>query len=220
MTSGKVMNLPASPGHVFRIGISDSLMSLPVWITSLQGAPRLSMTFGKKEPISASMGSIFNLSSKPEGICGFSRVSIRPAILSSESVSRASRMRRSLPNWFISTRAPGWPFTFSKSSAGPPASAVPRPIFATRSAISAISRFGSTSTRIRFSSPLLSSRAIHSRRSRYAMCKGPLCTKVARLDGSAAQTETPRHLNGVFQQIMFRGEVMRRVPLGSKRGYC
>ena len=30
-------------------------------------------------------------------------------------------MRRSLPNWFIRTRAPGWPLTFSKRRAGPPA---------------------------------------------------------------------------------------------------
>ena len=40
---------------------------------------------------------------------------------SSESVSSASRMRRSLPNWFISTLVPGYPFTFSNKSAGPPA---------------------------------------------------------------------------------------------------
>ena len=30
-------------------------------------------------------------------------------------------MRRSLPNWFIRTLAPGWPLTFSKRRAGPPA---------------------------------------------------------------------------------------------------
>ena len=107
ITSGRVMNGPASPGHVFRMGISDNLMSLPVCTTSLQGASLREITFGKYEPISASMGSSFNLSIRFDGICGLISDSIRPAMLSSESVCSASFMRRSLPNWFISTRAPG-----------------------------------------------------------------------------------------------------------------
>ena len=98
MTSGSVMNLPASPGQVFRIGISDSWMSLPVCTTSLHGASLRETTLGKYEPTSASMGSSFSLSRRLDGICGLMSDSIRPAMLSSDSVCSASFMRRSLPN--------------------------------------------------------------------------------------------------------------------------
>src|SRR6266545_1042311 len=65
-------------------------------------------------------------------------------------------MRRSVPNWLISS---GWlDFWFSKRSAGPPARTV-------RSTISVISRCGSVSTATRTSSSSRSSSAIHARRS-------------------------------------------------------
>jgi hypothetical protein len=63
------------------------------------------------------------------------------------------------------TRVPGKPATFSKRSAGPPALVVPRPDFETRSVISAISRRGETSWRMRRSSPDLSRSWIQSLRS-------------------------------------------------------
>src|SRR5580658_6661417 len=122
---------------VLRPGLEDGssrrLTSSPRWMTCLQGASFAGMTLGKKLPTSASMGSIFILSMKLVGVCGLRKVRMRLAMSSRESVSRARRMRRSLPNWFMRTRAPGWPFTFSKRRAGPPAFDVPRPSLAVRS---------------------------------------------------------------------------------------
>ena len=66
-------------------------------------------------------------------------------------------MRRSLPNWLISTGR-SEPITFRNSSAGPPA-------FITRSAISVISRWGSTGASTSINSPIPRSACIHSRRS-------------------------------------------------------
>ena len=79
----------------------------PLRMTSLQGASERSTTLGKKLPTSARVGKSFSLSSRLTGVGGWSRVRMRSAISSSESASRASFMRRSEPNWFIKTRAPG-----------------------------------------------------------------------------------------------------------------
>ena len=75
---------------------------------------------------------------------------MRAATSSRLSTSSAIFMRRSLPNWFINTRLPGYPFTVSNSNAGPPGAPFApclrypgRPHFDTRSVISAISRIGS-----------------------------------------------------------------------------
>ncbi|CAM5411058.1 hypothetical protein SGLAM104S_09010 [Streptomyces glaucescens] len=65
--------------------------------------------------------------------------------------------RRSVPKTFMA-RGIDDPFTFSKSSAGPPA------LF-TRSTISPTSRWGSTSTLMRFRSPSRSSALSRERRS-------------------------------------------------------
>ena len=70
------------------------------------------------------MGSIFNFSSSLRRL-EMEQRPMRPAMSSSESTFSASFMRRSLPNWFISTFAPGNPFTFSNSSAGPPGPRAP-----------------------------------------------------------------------------------------------
>src|SRR6266404_6513762 len=105
---------------------------------------------------------------------------MRSAISSSRSTPRAISMRRSEPNWLISTGTPFAPFTFSNSSAGPPG----RPYFLaapleTRSAISVISSTGSTSVRILLSSPARSSAAIQSLRSLYGNLRSSLSKLVA-----------------------------------------
>ena len=79
------------------------------------------------------------------------------ATSSSCSTPNARHIRRSVPNWLISSGC-SEPFGFSNSSAGPPALTV-------RSTISVISRSGSTSAETRTSSPSRSSSAIQSRRS-------------------------------------------------------
>ena len=84
------------------------------------------------------------------------------ATSSSRSTPKARHMRRSVPNWLISSGC-SEPFGCSKRSAGPPALTV-------RSTISVISRCGSTSAATRTSSPSRSSSAIQSRRSRSRSC--------------------------------------------------
>ena len=88
---------------------------------------------------------------------------MRSAIRSSRSTPgtrpSAIAMRRSEPNWLMSTLWPAWPFTFSNSSAGPPGAYFSfvalcgplacDPILHTRSVISVISSSGETSSRMR-----------------------------------------------------------------------
>ena len=174
-THGSVMNGPPSLGQVvstgsFRRSIPSPPSSTLRCTTCLHAASFAAIVLGKKLPTSASVGSSFSLANNPCGVGGCTSERIRPAISSSESTSRASLMRRSLPNWFISTFAPGKPVTFSNKIAGPPALAVPLPSLAARSAISAISRYGLTASRMRRSSPALSSCWIQSRRSVVATC--------------------------------------------------
>ena len=163
MTQGKVMKRPASWGQHCSTGNSSSEKSFFL-MTSLQGP--VATVLGKNLPMSASMGSIFSFSRKPSGDFMLSNWRMRSAISSRRSTSSAICMRRSEPNWLISSGMPLEPFTFSNSSAGPPG----RPYLVaapleTRSVISVTSRIGSTSVRIRFSSPACSSTAIHSLRS-------------------------------------------------------
>src|SRR6478672_10896547 len=95
-------------------------------------------------------------------------------------------MRRSVPNWLISS---GWlaPFGLSKRSAGPPA-------FTVRSTISVISRSGSTSAATRTSSPSRSSSAIHSRRSCIGIGSAPVAQPVCFLgDGDHREKDEAGH---------------------------
>ena len=86
---------------------------------------------------------------------------------SSSPMPRATRL--TVPNRFANTGIE-CPFGFSNSSAGPPARS-------TRSPISVISSFGSTSAPMRLSSPRASSWAMKSRRSAYRMRVIPLSVR-------------------------------------------
>ena len=73
----------------------------------MHGASLAAMVRGKNLPTSASMGSIFNFSKKAFGRLDLQKARMRSATSSRESTLSASFMRRSLPNWFISTWLPG-----------------------------------------------------------------------------------------------------------------
>ncbi len=159
ITHGSVIKRPPSCGQHCRMGKS-SREKFSFLMTSLHGP--VATILGKNLPISASMGSIFSFSRKPSGDFILSNWRMRSAISSRLFTPSAICMRRSEPNWLMRTGTPFPPFTFSKSSAGPPG----RPYFLaapleTRSAISVISRMGSTSVLIFLSSPARSSAAIH-----------------------------------------------------------
>src|SRR5271154_1373327 len=128
---------------------------LSVRTTSWQ-AP-LRTDFGKNDPISASLGSIFTFSSRPCGDCKSRNELMRAATSSSESTSRARHIRRSVPTRLVTTGMRE-PFGRSNSNAGPAA-------FTARSEISVISRTGSTSSEMRRSSSCFSSLWMKSRRS-------------------------------------------------------
>ena len=177
------MKRPASCGQHWRMGKS-SREKLSRLITSLQGP--VATILGKNFPASVSSGSILSLSRKPCGDLRSMKTRMRSANSSKEFTPRASFIRASEPNWLMRTWEPGWFFMFWKRRAGPPGfcaefrlaslgetaqAAVPTwPVVVltpllTRSVISAISRMGSTSVWMRFSSPARSRAAIHWRRS-------------------------------------------------------
>ena len=131
--------------------------SSPVSTISWQ-AP-LETTFGRESAIDFSFFRPWIFSRRPSGGCISSTSASFSATASRLGAPNAMAMRRSVPNWLMSSGC-SEPFGFSKSSAGPP------PAFTRRSTISVISRYGSTSAVIRCSSPSRSSSAIHSRRSR------------------------------------------------------
>ena len=163
ITQGKVIKRPASWGQHCNMGKSSS-EKLFFLMTSLHGP--VATILGKNLPMSASLGSILSFSRKPSGDFMLSNWRMRSAISSRRSTSSANCMRRSEPNWLISSGMPLAPFTFSNNRAGPPG----RPYLVaapleTRSVISVTSKMGSTSVRIRCSSPPCSSAAIHSLRS-------------------------------------------------------
>ncbi len=147
------------------MGKSKRLTSLPFWITSLH-APDFTL-FGKNDPSSASFGSILILSKSPCGVSIARNPRIRAATSSRSSTSNASAIRRTPPNALISKGCRD-PFGLSNSSAGPTEFGARFASRATRCATSAISRTGSTSARMRFSSPSFSSLFTNSRKSAYA----------------------------------------------------
>ena len=113
--------------------------------------------FGKKAPISASLGSILSVPITPSGFCIASSAEIRPATSSIDSTSSASSIRRMDAKALIRTGIFD-PVGFSNSSAGPPR-------LTERSANPVISSTGSTSKGMRSSSPCFSSACMNSRRS-------------------------------------------------------
>src|ERR1700730_10159796 len=155
ITAGSVMNGAGSPGQQRWIGRRPRSMSSPVSTTSCTGAR--DTVFGIESPCDFSRFRPLTFSTSPGGGCSSRTSSRRCAMSSRRSTPNARHMRRSVPNWLISS---GWlePLGRSNSRAGPPAWTV-------RSTISVISRSGSTSTETRASSPSRSSSAIQSRRS-------------------------------------------------------
>ena len=155
ITAGSVMNGPASPGQQVCTGSRPRSTSSP-WRTISWQAPRFT-TFGRESAIDFSVFSPRTLAASPSGGCS-SRISDSlAATSSSDSTPNARHIRRSVPNWLMSSGI-ALPFGCSNSSAGPPARTV-------RATISVTSSFGSTAAETRTSSPDRSSRAIHSRRS-------------------------------------------------------
>ena len=152
-TSGRVTNGPPSSGQHVRIGSRSRSGSSSH--TSWQG-PSFTI-LDENDASSRSLPRAFILATTPWGGCRSISDSMRSPRASRLSVPSAMHMRRSVPNWLISTGS-RLPVTLVNSSAGPPA-------LETRSAISVISRTGSTGASMRTSSPLFSRRAIHSRRS-------------------------------------------------------
>ena len=159
------MKRPPSCGQHFKIGNSQRLTSFPVRMTSLQG-PAFTL-FGKNDPSSASFGSILILSKSPCGESIFKNPWIRWAISSRPLTSKASSIRRTLPNALISNGVRE-PFGFSNKSAGPTLSGCLPFARAIRCVTSVISSTGSTSARIRFNSPSFSNFRTNSRKSAYA----------------------------------------------------
>src|SRR6476619_3117172 len=94
-------------------------------------------TFGRESAIDFSFPSARILPMKPSGGVISRTSETSPPRSSSRSTPSAMHIRRSVPNWLMRSGIDE-PRTFRKSSAGPPP-------FVTRSVISAISRFGSTS---------------------------------------------------------------------------
>ena len=160
ITAGSVMNGAGSPGQQRCTGSNERSMSSPSSTISCTG-PRRTVC-GRESATDLSFCSPRTLSISPDGGC-ISRMSpTLRATSSSRSTPNARHMRRSVPNWLISSGCSA-PLGLSNRSAGPPA-------FTVRSTISVISRSGSTSAATRTSSPSRSRRAIQSRRSRISAC--------------------------------------------------
>ena len=149
------MNGAASPGQQVWTGRRPRSTSSPVRTTSCTGPLRT--LFGCESAIDFNFFRPRTFSARPCGGCISSTSPSRRPTSSSESAPKARHIRRSLPNWLISSGC--WlSFGCSNSSAGPPA-------LMTRSMISVTSRCGSTSAATRTSSPSRSRSEIHSRRS-------------------------------------------------------
>ncbi len=169
---------PPSSGQVKRAGSSSRFTSSPVSTTSWTGA---SPDFTCRGGTCAIEASLPKASRKPVKPCGSSGLS-RPAIFSETSSGplRPSALARrcSVPKTFIASGIDE-PLTFSKSRAGPLA-------FWTRSTISPISRWGSTSALMRLRSPSRSRARRNERRSSYAMpvsIRHPIAWLVSRAPG-------------------------------------
>ncbi len=152
---------PPSSGQVKSAGRSSRSTSSPVSTTSCTGASVDFTFFGGTCAIEASLPKASRNPVKPCGSSGFSRPAIFSEISSGPFSPSDLARRRSVPKTFIASGTEQ-PFTFSKSSAGPLA-------FWTRSTISPISRWGSTSALMRLRSPSRSRARRNERRSSYAM---------------------------------------------------
>ena len=156
ITAGSVMNGAGSPGQ--HVWIGRRVMSTSSPVSTISWQTPLETTFGRESAIDLSFFRPWIFSRRPSGGCISSTSASFSATASRLGAPNAIAMRRSVPNWLMSS----WcsePFGFSKSSAGPP------PALTRRSTISVISRYGSASAVIRCSSPSRSSSAIQSRRS-------------------------------------------------------
>ena len=158
----QVISGATSSGQHCMIGILVRSTSSPCTTFCWQGAPR-SRLVGMFSTC-LNWGSLSKRSRKPFGGSGsFRKASNFPtsrrALTSSCPIPNATR--RGVPNKLHSTGIV-YPFGFSNSNAGPPARRV-------RSAISVISRWGSTGNVMRFNSPCCSSSVRKSRRSWYFM---------------------------------------------------
>ena len=173
ITQGRVMNRPPSFGQHCRMGKSSS-EKLSRLMTSLQGP--VGTVLGKNLPISASMGSIFTLSRKPCGDLTSMKARMRSAISSRDVDFEGETHAAGGAELVDQKLLAGITFEIFKEerfaaglrSFGPLDSegGCPRAgDFDTRSVISVISRIGSASVRMRFSSPARSSALIQSRRS-------------------------------------------------------
>ena len=125
---------------------------------SLPGKAPLETILGKNAPISASFGSILSLPMQALGHAHFEELDdARGDLVDGVDFQRDLHALRMLAKALISTGM-FEPLGFSNSSAGPP-------VFTLRSANSVISRCGSTSNGMRFSSPFFSRARMKSRRS-------------------------------------------------------
>ena len=152
-TEGSVMNGPPSPGQQVAIG----RRSRSGWSSTTSWQGPLETILGRESASDLSLPRARSLSPIPCGGCISSTEETFSPSSSSCSTPKARHMRRSVPNWLMSSGSEE-PRTLRNSSAGPPA-------LTTRSAISLISSCGSTSAVTSTSSPSRSSRSIHSRRS-------------------------------------------------------
>ena len=157
-TEGSVMNGPPSPGQQVAIG----RRSRSGWSSTSSWQGPLETVCARESASDLSLPRARSLSPTPCGGCISSTEETLSPSSSSRSTPKARHMRRSVPNWLISSGSDD-PRTFRNSSAGPPA-------LTTRSAISLISRYGSTSAVTSTSSPSRPSRSIHSRRSSQITC--------------------------------------------------
>ncbi len=148
---------PPSSGQVKRAGRRSRSTSSPVRTTSWTGALPGFTFFGGTCVIEPSLPKASRTPTKPWGSSGLSSPPILSEMSEYDVRPRALSRRRSVPKTFIASGR-SEPFTFSKSSAGPPA-------LLTRSTISPISRYGSTSALMRLRSPSRSSALSRERRS-------------------------------------------------------
>ena len=152
ITAGSVMKGAGSPGQQCWIGsASRSGSSTISW-----HAPRETL-FGIESARRLSFPRPLTFSTRPCGGCISSTSSSFRATASRLSSPNARHMRRSVPNWLIRSGR-SEPLTFLKRSAAPPD-------LTTRSTISVISRYGSTSASTSTNSPSRLSRSIQERRS-------------------------------------------------------
>ena len=150
ITAGSVMNGAGSSGQQRWIGSRSRSTSSPVEHDLLHGA--VANGRRRESAIDFSFCRPRTFSDEPLRRLHLEHVARACAATSSSgSTPNARHMRRSVPNWLISSGCCA-PFALSKRSAGPPA-------FTVRSTISVTSRCGSTSAVTRTSSPSRSRRA-------------------------------------------------------------